>query len=222
MQRMFHTGADPWKEAEFSLHPKINPETSTFRSPIYFGKWPKGTGMGDRRWWWNSEGGKSVKCVSSAWPPPCNGVQGHCLASKQTPLHRYPSYCLRPFSSALTVHMPVCSPSESAWFPTKIQRRKRINMNCHHCVLVAQLCRTLCNPRLLCPWNFPGKIPGVGHIPSSRGSSWPRERSWVSCIAGRCFYHLSHQRRPEPIWIEYMMWTEHMTKCPRWFVCLTE
>ena len=24
-------------------------------------------------------------------------------------------------------------------------------------------------------------------IPFSRGSSWPRDRTWVSCIAGRCF-----------------------------------
>ena len=99
--------------------------------------------MGDRRWWWNSEGEKSVKCVSSGWSPPCNGVHGHCLVSNQTPLHGYPSYCLWLLSSALTVHIPVCSPSEPAWFPTKIQTRKRINMNCHHHVLVAQLYPTL-------------------------------------------------------------------------------
>ena len=222
MQRMFHTGADSWKEAEFSLHPKINPETSTFRSPIYFRKWPQGTGMGDRRWWRNSEGEKSVKCVSSGWPPPCNGVQGHCLASKHTPLHRYPSCCMRPFSSALTIHMPVCSPSESAWFPTKIQRRKRINMNCHHCVLVARLGPTLCDPGASVHGILQERFLDWVTIPSSRGCSWPRDRSWVSCIAGMFFYHLSHQQRPEPIWIEYMMWTEHVTKCTRWFVYLTE
>ena len=27
----------------------------------------------------------------------------------------------------------------------------------------------------------------------SRGSSQPRDRTWVSCIVGRCVYHLSHQ-----------------------------
>ena len=27
---------------------------------------------------------------------------------------------------------------------------------------VAQLCLTLCDPRLLCPWDFPGKNTGVG------------------------------------------------------------
>ena len=33
-------------------------------------------------------------------------------------------------------------------------------------------------------------------IPFSRGSSWPRDRTQVSCIAGRFFYHLSHQGSP--------------------------
>ena len=50
----------------------------------------------------------------------------------------------------------------------------------------------------LCPWDFPGKSTGVGchcllWIPQkvavsfSRGSSWPRDWTWVSCIAGRFF-----------------------------------
>ena len=30
-------------------------------------------------------------------------------------------------------------------------------------------------------------------IAFSRGSSWPRDRTQVPCIIGRCFYHLSHQ-----------------------------
>ena len=33
-------------------------------------------------------------------------------------------------------------------------------------------------------------------IPFSRVSSWPRDWTWVSCIAGRCFYCLSHQGSP--------------------------
>ena len=33
-------------------------------------------------------------------------------------------------------------------------------------------------------------------IPSSSGSSWPRDWTWVSCIAGRFFYCLSHQKNP--------------------------
>ena len=31
-------------------------------------------------------------------------------------------------------------------------------------------------------------------IPFFRGSSWPRDQTQVSCIAGRFFYHLRHQR----------------------------
>ena len=30
-------------------------------------------------------------------------------------------------------------------------------------------------------------------ILSSRESSWPRDQTWVSCIAGRLFYHLTYQ-----------------------------
>ena len=41
--------------------------------------------------------------------------------------------------------------------------------------------------RLLCPWNFPGKNTGVGCHFLSRGSSWPRDQTQVSCIAGKCF-----------------------------------
>ena len=36
-------------------------------------------------------------------------------------------------------------------------------------------------------------------IPFSRGSSWPRDWTWVSCIAGKFFYHLSHQGSPSNI-----------------------
>ena len=38
--------------------------------------------------------------------------------------------------------------------------------------------------RLLCPWAFPGKNTGVGCHFFSRGSSWYRDRTQVSCIAG--------------------------------------
>ena len=41
--------------------------------------------------------------------------------------------------------------------------------------------------RLLCPWDSAGKNTGVVAIPFSRGSSPPRDRTWVSRIAGRCF-----------------------------------
>ena len=56
-------------------------------------------------------------------------------------------------------------------------------------MLVAQPCWTLCDPaRLLCPWDFPGKnILGWVAILISRESSWPRDRTWVSCTAGSFF-----------------------------------
>ena len=65
--------------------------------------------------------------------------------------------------------------------------------------------------RLLCPWNSPGTNTATllqGTNPFSRGSSWPRDGTWVSCIAGRhftvwasreaqsrvkvCFFHIVH------------------------------
>ena len=58
-------------------------------------------------------------------------------------------------------------------------------------VLVAQLCSTLCNPMDCSP---PGssvhgflqaRILEWVAIPFSKGSSWPRDRTQVSCIAGR-------------------------------------
>ena len=41
--------------------------------------------------------------------------------------------------------------------------------------------------RLLCPWNSPGKNTGVGSHSLLQGSSQPRDRTQVSCIAGRFF-----------------------------------
>ena len=49
--------------------------------------------------------------------------------------------------------------------------------------------RGLLRARLLCPGDSPGKNTGGGWvaISFSRGSSWPRDRTPVSCIAGRFF-----------------------------------
>ena len=67
---------------------------------------------------------------------------------------------------------------------------------CMRACLVSQLCLTLCDlmkpARLLCPWDSPGKNGEWVSMPSSRGSSLPRDRtciSYVSCIAGRFFTH---------------------------------
>ena len=60
-------------------------------------------------------------------------------------------------------------------------------------ILVAQSCPTLCNSVDCSP---PGSsVHGILQarilkwvaIPFSRGSSWPRDWTWVSCIAGRFF-----------------------------------
>ena len=42
------------------------------------------------------------------------------------------------------------------------------------------------------PWNSPGKMLEYLAIPFSKGSSWPRDQTPVSCIAGRLFI-LNHQ-----------------------------
>ena len=44
-----------------------------------------------------------------------------------------------------------------------------------------------CSTRLLCPWDSPGRILEWAAISFSRGSSWPRNRTRVACIAGRFF-----------------------------------
>ena len=60
-------------------------------------------------------------------------------------------------------------------------------------MLVAQLCLTLCDP-MDCS-SAGSSVPGILQagilewvtIPFSRGSSWPRNQTWVFCIAGRFF-----------------------------------
>ena len=80
-----------------------------------------------------------------------------------------------------------------------------LRLVCTKNVWVTQLCPTLSDPTHsgppgwpLCPWNSAGKNT-VGFrsnstprmewvaIPFSRGSSQPRDGSWVSCIVGRFF-----------------------------------
>ena len=61
---------------------------------------------------------------------------------------------------------------------------------------VLQLCPTLCNPMNCSPPGslvhgiFQARILEWVTMPSSRGSSWPRDQthiSWISCIAGQFF-----------------------------------
>ena len=52
------------------------------------------------------------------------------------------------------------------------------------CAKSLQLCLTLCDPMDCSPPGF--SVPGIA-MPSSRGSSLPRDGTCVSCIAGRFF-----------------------------------
>ena len=79
------------------------------------------------------------------------------------------------------------------------------------CVLVVQLCLTLCEPMDCSPPGSPAhgilptRILEWVAIPFSRISSQPRDQTWVSCIAGRFFtiwatgeaWHLAKRRYKE-------------------------
>ena len=41
--------------------------------------------------------------------------------------------------------------------------------------------------RFLCPWDSPARIMEWVAMPFSRGSSWPRDQTQLSCISGRFF-----------------------------------
>jgi len=68
-------------------------------------------------------------------------------------------------------------------------------------VSLAQTCHSL-RPhgpkpaRLLCPWNSPGTILEWVAIPFSRGSSWPKDWTWVSHTAGRFFTVRASRKAP--------------------------
>ena len=64
---------------------------------------------------------------------------------------------------------------------------------------VSQPCPTICNSMDCSPPGssvhgiFQARVLEWVATSFSRGSSWLRDRTWVSCIAGRHFYRLSHQ-----------------------------
>ena len=82
-------------------------------------------------------------------------------------------------------------------------------------------CVWLCNPT-----NYSPLASSVHGIPRqeywfaiffSRGSSWPRDRTWESCICRQILYQMSHQER-SPFW--------HCTGfqlhiCPLWLLVLS-
>ena len=80
---------------------------------------------------------------------------------------------------------------------TQKERDQRRN-DC--CYVIAKSCPTLCDPRLLCPCDFPDKNNGVG--PSSRGSYHPgillpRDQTHVSCIGRRILYYWTIRKATE-------------------------
>ena len=84
------------------------------------------------------------------------------------------------------------------------------------CVHSLQPCR-LQPTRLLCPCDSSGKILGWVALPFSRGSSQPRDRTRVSCIASRFICHLSHQESMElqekqNVFSELRLWASSETK----------
>ena len=75
-----------------------------------------------------------------------------------------------------------------------LQRKEKVS--------VTQSCPTLCDPVDCCqPGSsvrgiFQARILEWVAISFFRGSSQPRDRTWVSCMAGRFFYQLNHQGSP--------------------------
>ena len=76
-------------------------------------------------------------------------------------------------------------------------------------VKVAQSCLTLCDPTDCSPPDssvygiFPARILEWVAIPFSKGSSQPRDWTWISCTADRFFYCLSHQGID---WVRSKIW----------------
>ena len=63
--------------------------------------------------------------------------------------------------------------------------------------LILLWCYGLYPTRLLCPWDFLGKNTGLVAISFSRGSSRPRDRTWISCVsylAGGFFATKPHEK----------------------------
>ena len=98
------------------------------------------------------------------------------------------SSCLfLPWRSSLWTHkaLPLCSGGEREF------------SSCS-CCLLAKSCLTLCDPM---DYNLPGSsVHGILQarilewvaIPFSRGSSHPKDWTWVSCTGRWILYHLSH------------------------------
>ena len=86
----------------------------------------------------------------------------------------------------------------SPWEPSSVQtwadsHREAFRNTSSPACSVAQPCLTLYDP-VDCilwgsswPWDFLGKNTGAVAVSFSRGSSWPRDRAHISCLAGGFF-----------------------------------
>ena len=80
----------------------------------------------------------------------------------------------------------------------------RSSNSCAPLCLVAQSHPTLCDPMGCSP---PARLLEWVAIPFSRGSSWPRDRIWVSCIAGGLFAIWATREAPlvSPKWHDIVL-----------------
>ena len=76
----------------------------------------------------------------------------------------------------------------------RVQRTKQVK-HLYVCVLVTQLCLTLCNPLDCSPPGFSvhaifqARVLEWVAMPSSRGSSWPKDQTQAFCICRQILYH---------------------------------
>ena len=71
--------------------------------------------------------------------------------------------------------------------------------------------------RLLCPWDSPGKNTKVDSHSFSKGSSWLRDRTCISCIGRQILYYCA---LGSPLYL-YQNWYSHLTFSrvfPRWIL----
>ena len=74
------------------------------------------------------------------------------------------------------------------------------------CLVVSNSLWTHEPARLFCPWNSPGKNTEWVAIPFSRRSSWSRDQTQVSCIAGKFFTIWTTREVPQILYINVHIW----------------
>ena len=70
--------------------------------------------------------------------------------------------------------------------------------------------------KTLCPWDLPGKNIGMVAISFSRGSSWPRDQTWVSCLSGGFF--ISELPGKPNITFDYVQFAIFLLDCVFWYL----